>query len=118
MLLNGGTIDGVRILSPQSVELFTLRQRIGMFDQTFRHIMDWGLGFQVSSNRYGADTVPYGYGRHASDSTFGHGGSQSSTAFADPEHGLTVAIVCNGMPGEPAHQVRQCGGCLLPSTRI
>jgi CubicO group peptidase (beta-lactamase class C family) len=77
-----------------------------MFDETFRHIMDWGLGFMVNSNRYGANTVPYGFGKHASDETFGHSGSQSSVAFADPTHRLVVAWVCNGMPGERKHQAR------------
>jgi len=27
-------------------------------------------------------------------------------AFADPEHDLVVALVCNGMPGEPRHNTR------------
>jgi CubicO group peptidase (beta-lactamase class C family) len=50
--------------------------------------------------------VPYGYGPHASPRAYGHGGSQSSISFADPEHELAVAIVCNGTPGEEAHQRR------------
>ena len=62
--------------------------------------MDWGLGTIIDSNRYGVDTVPYGYGKHSSPTTFGHGGSQSSVGFADPERKLVVAVVFNGMPGE------------------
>jgi len=50
--------------------------------------------------------VPYGYGRFASDATFGHSGAQSSCAFADPEHELVVAWVTNGTPGERPHQKR------------
>ncbi|HBL43542.1 MAG TPA: serine hydrolase, partial [Planctomycetaceae bacterium] len=38
--------------------------------------------------------------------SFGHGGSQSSIAFADPERELVVAVVANGRPGEPRHQRR------------
>lgn len=105
-LLNGGTLDGARILSPQTVEAITAPHRIAMYDQTFRHTMDWGLGFMVNSNRYGPATVPYNFGPHASDRAFGHSGHQSSTAFADPEHGLVVALVLNGMPGEARHHVR------------
>lgn len=97
---------GEGFLEPATARRFTSRQREGMHDQTFQHTMDWGLGFMIDSNRYGADTVPYGFGPHASERTFGHGGNQSSTAFADPQHGLAVAIVCNGMPGERAHQSR------------
>ena len=106
MLLAGGTLNGRRIISPQTVELLVSRQRRGMYDHTFRHVMDWGLGFVLNSNRYGAETVPYGYGRYASDRTYGHGGMQSSSAFADPDNALAVAIVCNGTPGEAAHDKR------------
>lgn len=94
------------ILQPDTLHLFTAPQRIGKFDQTFRHTLDTGYGFILSPNRYGAEVVTYGYGRHASDEAFGHSGSQSSAGFADPQHGLVVAWACNGMPGERAHQKR------------
>ncbi len=107
MLLQGGLAEnGNRLLAPETVRALTARRRVGMFDHTFRHTMDWGLGFLINSNRYGADTVPYGYGRFASENTFGHSGSQSSCAFADPEHELVVVWACNGMPGERRHQKR------------
>lgn len=95
-----------RILSAAMLREMTRRHREGLFDQTFQHTLDIGLGFIVNSNRYGAETVPYGYGRHAPETTFGHSGSQSSCAFADPEHELVVAWHCNGQPGEPRHQKR------------
>lgn len=101
-LLEGGR----SVVKPQTIERFTSRQRVGLFDHTFQHYMDWGFGFMLNSNRYGASTVPYSFGLHASPETFGHGGSQSSHAFADPEHNLVVALVCNGMPGEPRHNKR------------
>lgn len=101
-------LDGGRgILRPETVREFTRRHRTGLYDQTFRHVIDTGLGFLLDSNRYGADTVPYGYGRHASEETFGHSGSQSACAFADPARHLVVAWICNGLPGEPRHQRRQ-----------
>lgn len=101
-ILSGG--EG--LVGPETAKRFTSRQREGLFDHTFQHYMDWGFGFAMNSNRYGASTVPYGFGLHASPETFGHGGSQSSVAFADPEHKLVVALVCNGMPGEPRHNQR------------
>ena len=52
------------------------------------------------------DEYHQGYGPHASPRTFGHGGSQCCSAFADPEHGLAVAIVWNGRPGEQRHDRR------------
>lgn len=106
MLLGGGERSGVRILSSESVRQMTSRQRVGLKDETFRHEMDWGLGVIPNNRRYGVDTVPYGYGRYASDEAFGHSGSQSSVAFADPKYGLAAAIVINGLCGERQHQTR------------
>ena len=94
------------ILAAASVLALTTRQRIGLFDDTFQQVIDWGLGFAIDSKRYGREMVPYGYGRFASDETFGHGGSQSSCALADPAHGLVVAWAFNGVPGEHRHQQR------------
>lgn len=106
MLLFRGQRQRVRVLSPQSVEALTAHHRVGMFDETFQHTIDWGLGFLLDSNKYGVDTVPYGYGSFCSSRTFGHSGFQSSTAFADPDHGLVVAVAANGTPGERRHQRR------------
>jgi CubicO group peptidase (beta-lactamase class C family) len=102
----GADATGRPLLSPQAVEAMTARHRAGMFDHTFQHVLDWGLGFIVNSRQYGADTVPYGYGDHASPRTFGHSGYRSSTGFADPEHGLAVALAFNGTPGADAHERR------------
>src|SRR6185436_15629576 len=44
MLMNGGELNGARIVTPETVRTFTSRQRIGMFDHTFKHILDFGLG--------------------------------------------------------------------------
>lgn len=111
MLLNGGVLPGApnggRILLPQTVEALVARHRVGMLDETFGHKMDWGLGFILDSKHYGQETLPYGYGPHASWRTFGHSGAESSCAFADPEHDLVAAWICNGMPGDAKHQVRQ-----------
>ncbi|HEX4966411.1 MAG TPA: serine hydrolase domain-containing protein [Thermoanaerobaculia bacterium] len=105
-LLARGMREGRRILSPQAVEALTARHRVGMMDATFKHVLDWGLGFIVSSAQYGTETVPYGYGHHASPRTFGHSGYRSSTGFADPERGLAVALAFNGTPGNEAHEQR------------
>ncbi|HTQ81434.1 MAG TPA: serine hydrolase domain-containing protein [Thermoanaerobaculia bacterium] len=106
MLLGRGRLDGKRILSPQAVEALTARHRVGLVDQTFKHELDWGLGFILDSKRYGVESVPYGYGRLCSTRTFGHSGYRSSTGFADPEAGLTVALVMNGTPSEADHERR------------
>ena len=68
-----------------------------MVDETFGIVSDWGLGFAIDT---------YITGRHSSTRAFGHGGHQSSAAFCDPEHGVVVAVVCNGMPGPERHHPR------------
>ncbi len=109
MLLARGSWQGRQILQSTTVEALTARQRVGMHDQTFRHVVDWGLGFIPDSKQYGAETVPYGYGRHCSRETFGHSGFQSSTAFCDRRHRLVVALIFNATPGAAAHERRMRG---------
>jgi CubicO group peptidase (beta-lactamase class C family) len=99
-------LNGHQVLRPQTVEALVARHRAGMYDHTFKHVLDFGLGFVLNSNQYDVDTVPYGYGPHASPRTFGHSGMQSSCAFADPENGIAAALVFNGTPGEAAHDRR------------
>lgn len=94
-------------LSPEVLMELTRPQRTGRFDLTFLATIDLGLGFILNSDRPGTRPVPYGYGPHAGPRTFGHSGNQSACAFADPDHDLAVAWVCNGLPGEALHQRRQ-----------
>ncbi|MDB6038936.1 MAG: Serine hydrolase [Verrucomicrobiales bacterium] len=106
MLLRSGIGIRGNVIKPETSAMLVTRSRIGKFDQTFRHIIDWGLGFIVNSNQYGAETLPYSFGRHASADTFGHGGAQSSSAYCDPKNQLVVAWAFNGMPGEVRHKKR------------
>ena len=103
MLLNEGMTPNGRIVSAQTVAAMTARHRVGEFDLTLAHAVDFGLGVIIDSNRYGAETVPYGYGKYCSPRTFGHGGAQSSQGWCDPESGLVVAYFFNGRPGEGQH---------------
>lgn len=94
-LLGGGQRDGTRVASPQTVEAMTARHRVNMFDETFQTVIDWGLGLHI-------DMILMG--RHCSPRAAGHGGAQSSVAFCDPEHGLAVACIVNGMAGIAHHR--------------
>jgi CubicO group peptidase (beta-lactamase class C family) len=75
-------------------------------DASFKRPMRFHLGLLHDSKQPGESWHSYGYGARASARTFGHSGNQCSCAFADPERGLVVALVFNGMPGEPVHQAR------------
>lgn len=103
---DGRLTDGTAFLQPETVAQMTQRWRTGQFDQTFQHVIDFGLGVIVDSSQHGPDTVPYGFGRCCSPSTFGHGGSQCSMGFCDPEQGLVVVWAANGFCGEGQHQRR------------
>ena len=89
--------DGTRLLQPSTVRGLSMRYRVGMHDEVQGIKCDWSLGLSVGSTLSGA---------HASADTFGHGGSQSSMGFCDPQHKLAVVVVCNARPGAQPHHDR------------
>jgi CubicO group peptidase (beta-lactamase class C family) len=107
MLMNEGRSAGGKSLADaETVSQMTTRSRAGLYDLTFQHIVDFGLGLILDSNQYGPDTVPYGFGKYCSPLSFGHGGSQCSMGFCDPSHRLVVTWAANGFCGEGQHQRR------------
>jgi CubicO group peptidase (beta-lactamase class C family) len=106
MMRGGRLLDGTEYVSGATVSSMTLRRRVGAYDQTLQHVVDFGLGVICNSKRYGVDTVPYGFGRWSSEGSYGHGGSQCSLAMCDPERELVVAWAANGFCGEGQHQRR------------
>lgn len=108
LMRDGAGPNNISIISEQSVRRMTDRHRVNQFDTTLQHVVDFGLGMIINSNQYGAAaaTVPYGFGRHCSENSFGHGGSQCSIGFCDPKHQLVVAWAANAFCGEGQHQRR------------
>ncbi len=88
MLLNGGELDGVRVLSPTTVKLMT-RNHIGDID--FRPGQGFGLGFSIVTD-LGARGTPGSVGE------FGWGGAYHSTYWADPEEDLAVVYLTQLRP--------------------
>jgi CubicO group peptidase (beta-lactamase class C family) len=78
---------GPPVLDPRTIEVMRSVHRFGIKDRLFRQNIPWGLGVQV--------VFTGGTGRRA----FGHGGMASSRALADPEFGLVMAVVSNGLAG-------------------
>ncbi len=63
MFLNGGELDGARVLSRKTVELMTATNHIGNLDATFLHDHNWkfGLGFAIQQDRgYDVDSGDVG----------------------------------------------------------
>jgi len=78
---------GPPVLEPRTVEVMGAVHRYGIKDRLFRQNIPWGLGVQVAFTG--------GTGRRV----FGHGGMASSRALADPEFGLVMVVVSNGLAG-------------------
>jgi CubicO group peptidase (beta-lactamase class C family) len=87
MLLNGGTYNGVRILSPRTVELMTSNQ----LSFTFNGVNNFGLGFELTS-AFSAGRQPRNEG------SFGWGGYFGTTYWADPKARLVCLIMTNEGP--------------------
>ena len=85
MFLNGGELDSVRVLSPESVEAMTTVQT-GDLKTGFTPGNGWGLGLCVVR-------VPQGVTRMLSPGTFGHGGAYGSQGWIDPEQGLIYVLM-------------------------
>lgn len=94
-------LDG-KLLRLDTLKLFTNPARGVRPDQTFGMPMDWGLGFMVA----GDSRAPYSFGPGASATAFGHGGQQTSIAFADPQQKRVVIAAYTALPGERAHNRR------------
>ncbi len=87
MIREGGTLDGVRILSPRTVELMTTNQS-GTLHSTN------GLGFG-----YGFETVDrYGASGLAAVGAFGWGGAYGTLYQVDPQSKMVVVLMLQLMP--------------------
>jgi CubicO group peptidase (beta-lactamase class C family) len=90
-LANGGAIDGVRLVSPERIPLMQqiLTEEV---DRVLFMPIPKGIGFMFGGAATGVTGV-FGPRRTA----FGHSGAGGSTAFADPEVGLAIAVTLNQM---------------------
>ena len=93
MLLNGGEIDGVRLLSPKTVELMTVNHVGTLFAE--RGPNDAGRGFGL-----GFDVIEDlgKTGQHGSVGAFGWGGAYHTTYWADPKEKMVVLLMTQLLP--------------------
>jgi CubicO group peptidase (beta-lactamase class C family) len=93
-LAEGGTLDGVRLLSRRAVTRISqvqTRER----DRVLQLPMHWRLGYHSAFTTRGR--IPSGFGH------FGYGGSG---AWCDPERRLSMAMVTNQVAGGPFGDAR------------
>jgi CubicO group peptidase (beta-lactamase class C family) len=93
MLLNGGEIEGVRLLSPKTVELMTTNHVGTLFAEAWpgNDGMGFGLGFDVIED-------PGASGRYGSPGAFGWGGAYHTTYWVDPEEKLVALLMVQLLP--------------------
>lgn len=89
----GGELDGVLVMSPETLRTATmparrLRPDVAMGLMPLR----WGTGYMLGSKRFG----PFGLDAPAA---FGHTGLVDIAVWADPERDLAAGIISSGKPG-------------------
>jgi CubicO group peptidase (beta-lactamase class C family) len=91
MLLNGGELDGTRIMEPGTV-LKAVEPQHGLEYDSFMNIpIRYGMGFMLGHkwiSLYGHDTPD----------AFGHIGFTAVTVWADPERKIAAALMTSGKP--------------------
>ena len=100
MMLNGGALEGKRLLKPETVTLMTTTQS-GDIKTGFVDGMSWGLGFQVVRE-------PQGVTAALSKGTFGHGGAYATQSWGDPQKGLAYVLLIQraGLPNGDDSEIR------------
>jgi CubicO group peptidase (beta-lactamase class C family) len=85
MVLGGGELNGVRILTRQAVRQMTTIQT-GDLEVGFTPGNGWGLGWCVIRE-------PQGVSRLLSPGTYGHGGAYGTQGWVDPQRGLILVLM-------------------------
>jgi CubicO group peptidase (beta-lactamase class C family) len=88
MLLNGGELDGVRLLSPKTIELATSNNVGRLFNEGKT---GFGLGFEVVEHLGDA-------GRPGSVGEFGWGGAYYTSYWVDPKEKMVVVFMSQLLP--------------------
>ena len=88
MLVNGGELDGVRILGPKTIELMTSNAVGTLFNEGKS---GFGLGFEL------VDTVG-AIGEPGSPGTFSWGGAYHTSFWADPKEKIVAVLMTQLLP--------------------
>jgi len=112
MLLNGGTLDGRRYLSPGAIKLLSTPQTPAEMPAGFFQSADYG---QYGANyAWGIATcvlkTPHpGAAAMLSPGTFGHGGAWGTQAWIDPVRGVAYVLMVQrtNFPNSDASDVRR-----------
>jgi CubicO group peptidase (beta-lactamase class C family) len=95
----GGTLDGVRILGPETVVRMLQLEVDGDIDRTFDTPVRRALGFELGGL---ADARRHWPGATSTVRTFWHGGFGTSVCWGEPDLQLTMAFLSNGVRRDQA----------------
>jgi CubicO group peptidase (beta-lactamase class C family) len=95
-LLNGGELDGARVLKPETIREATMPSSDGETDRYLRLPVRWSEGFQLGGERKASARLgggPGPMGTLASRTAFGHNGSYVCLGWADPERQVAIGYL-------------------------
>ena len=95
----GGTLDGARLLQPETVACLLAVEVDGEIDETFHVPVRRGLGFELGGL---SDVRRHWPGSTSTARTFWHGGFGSSVCWGDSDLGLAMAFLANGIRRDEA----------------
>ena len=93
---NGGEIDGIHVLNPETVEAATVEQWAGPEHVSLQMGLEFPMRFALGWILNTEQTMPLGPNPQA----FGHAGAGGSVGCADPESGLAFGYTMNQMKNE------------------
>jgi CubicO group peptidase (beta-lactamase class C family) len=113
MLVQGGSLNGRRIVSPRMVQYVTRNFTGDDIDHAYAMPMHRGLG----PHSRGTTAQIIGLGTIAGPRTFGHGGVGTSYAWGDPDSGVSFAFVSNSrLPNaQNQHRLERLSNCVHAS---
>ena len=91
MFANGGQLDGVRVLQPETVHRMVTEVTPRQIDSTFGFPVRYGLGVMMGGTRFSL------FGLNTAGA-YGHLGLSNVVVYADPARELSVAFLNTGKP--------------------
>ncbi|MFK0259565.1 serine hydrolase domain-containing protein [Streptomyces sp. NPDC090445] len=98
MLLQGGTLDGIRVLSQETVLEARKPSNDGETDASLKRPVRWSHGFMLGGPGPDPQDLSNVLGARSDRNAFGHAGTTSSVVWADPSRDLVVAYLSNIQP--------------------
>jgi CubicO group peptidase (beta-lactamase class C family) len=94
MLLNGGVLDGARLISPKTLELMTTSHTADLPPLIIGGQGEFGLGFRMLTDLAAAQTL-------GSVGQFGWSGIYGTVFWVDPKEKLVAIMMVQRYPGSP-----------------